>query len=75
MNPIRPAAPCPRIAKATARNMKQNIFIAVVTPLLVLLTSLIFSDWMNMSIGIHEGSIQRLSKWRGFSDTAFRRYA
>ena len=46
------------LAKATARNMKQNIFIAVGV-VLVLLTSLIFSDWMNMSIGmlVHEGSI------------------
>ena len=46
------------LAKATARNMKQNIAIAVGV-VLVLLTSLIFSDWMNMSIGmlVHEGSI------------------
>ncbi len=46
------------LAKATARNMKQNIFIAVGV-VLVLLTSLFFSDWMNMSIGmlVHEGSI------------------
>mgnify|MGYP000889349089 CR=1 FL=1 len=46
------------LAKATARNMKQNIFIAVGV-VLVLLASLIFSDWMNMSIGmlVHEGSI------------------
>ncbi|NLA58196.1 MAG: heavy metal translocating P-type ATPase [Firmicutes bacterium] len=46
------------LAKATARNMRQNIFIAVGV-VLVLLASLIFSDWMNMSIGmlVHEGSI------------------
>lgn len=46
------------LAKATARNMKQNIVIAVGV-VLVLLASLIFSDWMNMSIGmlVHEGSI------------------
>lgn len=46
------------LAKATARNMQQNIIIAVGV-VLVLLTSLIFSDWMNMSIGmlVHEGSI------------------
>jgi len=46
------------LAKATAGNMKQNIMIAVGV-VLVLLTSLIFSDWMNMSIGmlVHEGSI------------------
>ncbi|HHV93413.1 MAG TPA: cadmium-translocating P-type ATPase [Firmicutes bacterium] len=46
------------LAKATARNMKQNILIAVGV-VLVLLTSLFFSDWMNMSIGmlVHEGSI------------------
>lgn len=46
------------LAKATARNMKQNIFIAVAV-VIILLFSLIFSDWMNMSIGmfVHEGSI------------------
>ena len=46
------------LAKATARNMKQNIVIAVGV-VLVLLASLLFSDWMNMSIGmlVHEGSI------------------
>ena len=46
------------LVKATARNMKQNIFIAVGT-VAVLLYSLLFSNWMNMSIGmlVHEGSI------------------
>lgn len=46
------------LTKATARNMKQNIFIAVGV-VLVLLASVIFSEWMNMSIGmlVHEGSI------------------
>lgn len=46
------------LAKATARNMKQNIIIAVGV-VLILLASLLFSDWMNMSIGmlVHEGSI------------------
>lgn len=46
------------LTKATARNMKQNIFIAVGV-VLVLLAGLLFSDWMNMSIGmlVHEGSI------------------
>lgn len=46
------------LAKAIVRNMKQNIFIAVGV-VIVLLLSLIFSEWMNMSIGmlIHEGSI------------------
>lgn len=46
------------LTKATARNMKQNIFIAVGVVLL-LLASLLFSEWMNMSIGmlVHEGSI------------------
>jgi Cd2+/Zn2+-exporting ATPase len=46
------------LAKATARNMKQNILIAVGV-VLVLISALIFSDWMNMSIGmlVHEGSI------------------
>ncbi|NLA85270.1 MAG: heavy metal translocating P-type ATPase [Clostridiales bacterium] len=46
------------LTKATARNMKQNIFIAVGV-VLVLLASLLFSEWMNMSIGmlVHEGSI------------------
>lgn len=46
------------LTKATARNMYQNIFLAVGV-VLVLLVSLFFSDWMNMSIGmlVHEGSI------------------
>lgn len=46
------------LAKITARNMKQNILIAVGVVLL-LLGSLLFSDWMNMAIGmlVHEGSI------------------
>lgn len=46
------------LAKATARNMVQNIVIAVGV-VLALLTSLLFGEWMNMSIGmlVHEGSI------------------
>lgn len=46
------------LTKATARNMIQNIMIAVGV-VLILLASLIFSDWMNMSIGmfVHEASI------------------
>lgn len=46
------------LAKATARNMMQNIVIAVGV-VIVLLLSVFFSDWMNMSIGmlVHEGSI------------------
>lgn len=46
------------LAKATFRNMKQNIFIAVGV-VLVLLASALFSEWMSMSIGmlVHEGSI------------------
>ncbi|HLR92305.1 MAG TPA: HAD-IC family P-type ATPase, partial [Atopostipes sp.] len=46
------------LTKATSRNMMQNIVIAVGT-VLVLLASVFFSDWMNMSIGmlVHEGSI------------------
>ena len=46
------------LVKATARNMKQNIFIAVGV-VLVLLASVLFSEWMNMSIGmlVHESSI------------------
>ena len=46
------------LTKATARNMKQNIFIAVGV-VIVLLISVLFSDWMNMSTGmlVHEGSI------------------
>lgn len=46
------------LVKATARNMTQNIVIAVGV-VLVLLASVLFSEWMNMSIGmlVHEGSI------------------
>ncbi|HQA98515.1 MAG TPA: cation-transporting P-type ATPase, partial [Clostridia bacterium] len=46
------------LAKATARNMTQNIIIAIGV-VLVLLFSLFFSSWMNMSIGmlVHEASI------------------
>ncbi len=46
------------LAKATARNMLQNIVIAIGV-VLVLLVSLFLSSWMNMSIGmlVHEGSI------------------
>ncbi len=46
------------LAKATARNMIQNIFIAVGV-VLFLLAGVFFGDWMNMSIGmlVHEGSI------------------
>ena len=46
------------LTKAISRNMKQNIFIAVGV-VLVLLASVFFSNWMNMSIGmlVHEGSI------------------
>jgi len=46
------------LTKATANNMRQNIIIAVGV-VLVLLASVFFSEWMNMSIGmlVHEGSI------------------
>lgn len=46
------------LTKATANNMRQNITIAVGV-VLVLLFSVFFSDWMNMSIGmlVHEASI------------------
>ena len=46
------------LTKATARNMKQNIVIAVGV-VLFLLASVFFSEWMNMSIGmlVHEVSI------------------
>ncbi len=46
------------LAKAIVRNMKQNIAIAVGV-VLFLLAGVLFSDWMNMSIGmlVHEGSI------------------
>ncbi len=46
------------LAKATARNMLQNIAIAVGV-VLVLLAGVFLSDWVNMSIGmfVHEASI------------------
>ncbi len=46
------------LVKATARNMIQNIVIAVGV-VFALLASLLFGEWMNMSIGmlVHEGSI------------------
>ncbi|MDI9440994.1 MAG: heavy metal translocating P-type ATPase [Firmicutes bacterium] len=46
------------LTKAISRNMKQNIIIAVGV-VFILLASVLFSDWMNMSIGmlVHEGSI------------------
>lgn len=46
------------LTKSTSRNMKQNMIIAVGV-VLVLLASLLFSEWMNMSIGmlVHEASI------------------
>ncbi|MDD3931401.1 MAG: cation-transporting P-type ATPase, partial [Eubacteriales bacterium] len=46
------------LTKATARNMRQNIMIAV-GGVLFLLGSVFFSEWMNMSIGmlVHEASI------------------
>lgn len=46
------------LTKATANNMLQNIIIAVGV-VLILLFSVFFSDWMNMSIGmlVHELSI------------------
>ncbi|RKQ34753.1 heavy metal translocating P-type ATPase [Oceanobacillus halophilus] len=46
------------LTKSTSNNMKQNIFIAVGV-VLILLASLLFSEWMNMSIGmlVHELSI------------------
>lgn len=46
------------LTKATARNMKQNIYIAIGV-VLFLLASVFFSEWMNMSIGmlVHEASI------------------
>ncbi|KYD16117.1 heavy metal translocating P-type ATPase [Caldibacillus debilis] len=46
------------LAKAIANNMRQNIIIAVGV-VLVLLASVFFSEWMNMSIGmlVHEVSI------------------
>lgn len=46
------------LAKATARNMRQNIIIAVGV-IVILLASVFLSEWMNMTIGMlaHEGSI------------------
>lgn len=46
------------LAKATVKNMRQNIFIAVGV-VLFLMVSVFFSEWMNMSIGmlVHEASI------------------
>ncbi len=46
------------LAQATAKNMLQNILIAVGV-VLFLLASVLFTEWMNMSIGmlLHEGSI------------------
>ncbi len=46
------------LAKATARNMRQNILIAVGV-VLILLTGVLFSEWVSMSIGmlVHEASI------------------
>jgi len=46
------------LAKAIVRNMKQNITIAVGV-VLFLLAGVLFSEWMNMSVGmlVHEGSI------------------
>lgn len=46
------------LTQATSRNMTENIVIAVGV-VLVLLASVFFSDWMNMSIGmlVHEASI------------------
>lgn len=60
------------LTKSISSNMKQNIIIAVGV-VLILLASLLFSDWMNMSIGmfVHELSIlvvilngMRLLKYR-----------
>lgn len=46
------------LTKATARNMRQNIVIAVGV-VLVLFSGLLFSEWVNMSVGmlVHELSI------------------
>src|SRR5699024_6484736 len=46
------------LTKALSRNMKQNIVIAIGF-VVILFSGLLFSDWMNMSIGMlaHEGSI------------------
>lgn len=69
------------LTKATANNMRQNIAIAVGV-VLVLLFSLFFSEWMNMSIGmlVHEASIlvvilngMRLLKFKGVSRKAVKK--
>ena len=46
------------LTKATASNMRQNIFIAIMV-VVVLLSGVFLSDWVNMSIGmlVHEASI------------------
>src|SRR5690625_119365 len=46
------------LTKAISRNMKQNIAVAIGV-VVILFSGLLFSDWMNMSIGMlaHEGSI------------------
>src|SRR5690625_4346282 len=46
------------LTKSISRNMKQNITIAIGV-VIILLSGLLFSDWMNMSIGMlaHEASI------------------
>lgn len=46
------------LTRATARNMTQNIIIAIGV-VAILVASLFFSNWMNMSIGmlVHEASI------------------
>lgn len=46
------------LTKATARNMRQNMVIAIGV-VLVLLAGVLFSQWVSMSIGmlVHEGSI------------------
>lgn len=46
------------LAKAISRNMQQNIAIAIGV-VLILLGSVLFGDWMTMSIGmvVHEASI------------------
>lgn len=62
------------LAKATNRNMIENILIALMV-VIVLLFSLFFSSWMNMAIGmfVHEASIlvvtlngMRLLKYKKF---------
>lgn len=51
-------APTLKLAKATSHNMLQNIIIAIGV-VLFLLSSLLFSGWINMGIGmfVHEASI------------------